>query len=56
LKEDDQRRHLPVIHCRECGAMGWGGTKREQDQQINADGLVKSRKIAKVPYNINPTA
>ena len=37
LKEEDQRRHLPVIHCRECGAMGWGGTKREQDQQINPD-------------------
>ncbi len=37
LKEDQQRHHLPVIHCRECGAMGWGGTKREQDQQINPD-------------------
>ncbi|MFH1147187.1 MAG: helicase-related protein, partial [Pseudomonadota bacterium] len=37
LREDDQRRHLPVIHCRECGAMGWGGTKREQDQEINPD-------------------
>jgi len=37
LKEEDQRRHLPIIHCRECGAMGWGGTKREQDQQINPD-------------------
>ena len=37
LKEEEQRRHLPVLHCRECGAMGWGGTKREQDQQINPD-------------------
>ncbi len=37
LKEEDQRRHLPIIHCRECGAMGWGGTKREQDQKINPD-------------------
>jgi len=37
LKEEDQRCHLPVIHCRECGAMGWGGTKRDQDQQINSD-------------------
>jgi len=37
LKEDDQRRHLPIIHCRECGAMGWGGTKREQDHEINPD-------------------
>lgn len=37
LKEEDQRRHLPIIHCRECGAMGWGGTKREQDQNINPD-------------------
>ena len=37
LKEEDQRCHLPVIHCRECGAMGWGGTKRDQDQQVNSD-------------------
>ncbi len=37
LKEEDQRRHIPVIHCRECGAMGWAGTKREQDQNINPD-------------------
>jgi len=37
LKEEDQSCHLPIIHCRECGAMGWGGTKREQDQQINPD-------------------
>ena len=37
LKEGEQLRHLPVLHCRECGAMGWGGTKREQDQQINPD-------------------
>ncbi|MBW6486376.1 MAG: DEAD/DEAH box helicase [Syntrophobacterales bacterium] len=37
LRGEDQCRHLPVLHCRECGAMGWGGTKREQDQNINPD-------------------
>ena len=24
LDEEARKRHLPVVHCRECGAMGWG--------------------------------
>ena len=26
LKRDALKSHLPVMHCRECGAMGCGGT------------------------------
>jgi DEAD/DEAH box helicase domain-containing protein len=37
LKGEQLRNHLPLIHCRECGAMGWGGTKRDQDTFINPD-------------------
>ncbi|MFZ2956172.1 MAG: DEAD/DEAH box helicase [Candidatus Ozemobacteraceae bacterium] len=25
LKEEDRKRHLPIVHCRECGATGWIG-------------------------------
>src|SRR5664280_997887 len=24
LTDDQRKRHMPVIHCRDCGAMGWG--------------------------------
>ena len=27
LTEEQQKCHLPVVHCRECGVMGWVGTK-----------------------------
>jgi DEAD/DEAH box helicase domain-containing protein len=37
LKEDRLRTHLPVIHCRECGVMGWGGTMRSIDTAVNPD-------------------
>jgi DEAD/DEAH box helicase domain-containing protein len=37
LKEDELKRHLAVIHCRECGAIGWGGYKRKQDANLVAD-------------------
>ena len=37
LKEEDLKRHLAVIHCRECGAVGWGGYKRRQDANLVAD-------------------
>jgi DEAD/DEAH box helicase domain-containing protein len=29
--------HLPVIHCRECGATGWGGVLRRGDNVIQPD-------------------
>ena len=37
LKPDDLKRSLPVIHCRECGNTGWGGTVRDADTHINPD-------------------
>lgn len=37
LKADEVKVHMPVIHCRECGAMGWAGTKRQQDTRFNPD-------------------
>ncbi len=35
LKGDAARNHLPVLHCRECGAMGWGGTMRANDEKVS---------------------
>lgn len=37
LKTDDLKHSLPVIHCRECGNTGWGGTVRDADTHINPD-------------------
>ena len=37
LKAEELQNHLPVIHCRECGATGWGGIKRIQDSKLNPD-------------------
>ena len=31
LNSNDQRSHLPVIHCRDCGAMGWATLRRAED-------------------------
>lgn len=36
LKGEALKNHLPAIHCRECGAMGWGGTMRANDDQVSA--------------------
>jgi DEAD/DEAH box helicase domain-containing protein len=37
LKPDELKRSLPVMHCRECGNTGWGGTVRDADTRINPD-------------------
>ena len=37
LKLDQLRRSLPVIHCRECGLTGWGGTVKDADDRVNPD-------------------
>ena len=31
------KRSLPVIHCRDCGITGWGGTVRDADTRVNPD-------------------
>ena len=37
LKGEALKNHLPVLHCRECGAMGWGGTMRANDEQVSTN-------------------
>ncbi len=37
LNEDQLRVHLPVMHCRECGATGWGGVVRKLDSRVRCD-------------------
>jgi DEAD/DEAH box helicase domain-containing protein len=37
LTDEQRKEHLPVIHCRECGGMGWAGTKRHGDAVVNPD-------------------
>lgn len=35
LKEEARKTHLPVLHCRDCGVMGWGGTQRANSDKIS---------------------
>jgi DEAD/DEAH box helicase domain-containing protein len=37
LPPEESKRSLPVVHCRECGAMGWVGVMKKQDNQLNSD-------------------
>lgn len=37
LNEDQLKTHLPLVHCRECGAMGWSGLKRKVSSEINGN-------------------
>lgn len=37
LKGEALKRCLPVIHCRECGVMGWGGTMRATAEKVSTD-------------------
>lgn len=37
LKGDALKSNLPVIHCRECGVMGWGGTMRATADKVSTD-------------------
>jgi DEAD/DEAH box helicase domain-containing protein len=34
LNEEQLKTHLPLVHCRECGSMGWSGLKRKTSSQI----------------------
>lgn len=36
LTEAQSRTTLPIIHCRECGVMGWAGVKRQSDPVIDS--------------------
>jgi DEAD/DEAH box helicase domain-containing protein len=37
LKDGALSKHLPVLHCRDCGAMGWGGTMRANSEKVSHD-------------------
>jgi DEAD/DEAH box helicase domain-containing protein len=37
LNDEQLQRHLPLVHCRECGSMGWAGLKRKNDPVIMGD-------------------
>ncbi|MDY6988932.1 MAG: DEAD/DEAH box helicase [Thermodesulfobacteriota bacterium] len=37
LNEEQLKTHLPLVHCRECGSMGWSGLKRKVSSQIMGD-------------------
>jgi DEAD/DEAH box helicase domain-containing protein len=37
LNEEQLNTHLPLVHCRECGSMGWSGLKRKNSSDINGE-------------------
>ena len=37
LAVKEKQKHYPLIHCRECHAMGWGGVKKEGEGQLKDD-------------------
>lgn len=37
LNEEQLGTHLPIVHCRECGSMGWSGMKRKTSPEIRGD-------------------
>jgi DEAD/DEAH box helicase domain-containing protein len=36
LEQQAAKIHLPVVHCRDCGATGWGGTMRANEHCITS--------------------
>jgi len=37
LNDEQHRRHLPVVNCRECGSTAWVGLKRQNDSSIRGE-------------------
>ena len=37
LKPEEFERHFPVIHCRDCHTMGWGGVKKDGTGELQSD-------------------
>ncbi|MCP4157080.1 MAG: DEAD/DEAH box helicase [bacterium] len=37
LKSKSPIKHLPVIHCRDCGSTGWGGVVKNKECQVQPD-------------------
>ncbi len=50
LKPEQLQNHLPLVHCRECGAMGWAAVKRQQDSEFASD----LQKFYQAYFNYSP--
>lgn len=37
LTEEQRKTHLPMVHCRDCGAMGWTGLKPKGASYVSPD-------------------
>ncbi len=37
LTDDERQKHLPAVHCRECGLMGWAGKSPLHGSRIDTD-------------------
>lgn len=37
LTDDQLQRHSAMVHCRDCGSMGWAGTKPAHETRITTD-------------------
>ena len=37
LKQEQLTSHLPLVHCRECGAMGWSALKKQHSNEFEND-------------------
>jgi DEAD/DEAH box helicase domain-containing protein len=37
LNDEQLKRHLPVVNCRECGSTAWAGLKRQKDSFISGN-------------------
>lgn len=37
LSPDHPQQHLPALHCRDCGAMGWGALQKANEEKLIPD-------------------
>jgi len=51
LQEERRREHLPLVHCLECGAMGWLGIRHQNERRFKPD----LRAIYERFFNSRPT-
>jgi len=51
LPVDDLKKHLPLVHCRECGAMGWSAIKRQNDDRFDSE----LQQFYRAYFNKSPT-
>ncbi len=51
LNSDELGKHLPLVHCRECGSMGWLTSKKSNESSISQD----LNKIYEAFFHHSPT-